>query len=642
MFIMCNIDNHRTMKKSIIKISALWALFITSACSEDSIVENTININGNDYLQEISITGKDFQFENETRSSVSITENGASFTWDEDDVIGIFPNKGDQVSFAMDNGVGTQTATFSGGGWALKSSATYAAYYPHVYENRDMTKIPVSYVGQTQNGNNNTDHIGAYDFMAASVSTPSNGAVAFDMQHLGCLIQLNITIPEPSTLSKVVLNSSTKFTKAGTIDLTTETPSIVAKEQSNTLQIVLNNITTTKFNENVIIYFMTAPVDLTDCELTAVVHFTDEKTHETRIAGKNLQVGKAYRLTSELEGTIPNNQIWYTSSDGNIVSPYSKNAFGANIISNIYNNGKGIITFDKNVIMIGRQAFGWCTLLKNIIIPNSVTAIEHEAFISCFSLENITIPASVINIGYYILEDCKSLKNIIVAQGNSVYDSRDNCNAIIETSTNTLIQGCNETIIPKSVTTLRQNAFSLCLFTNITIPDGVTTIDNFAFTTCGFLENVVIPKSVTKISNRAFSDCTSLSHISVEKENLVYDSRDNCNAIIETSTNTLLIGCKNSFIPNSVISIGDFAFSSCESLTSITIPNSVTSIGDYAFDGCFSLARVDIKATTPPILSSNSFASCSKNLRIYVPAESIEDYKKTDYWKDLNLLPDSQ
>lgn len=368
------------MKKFIIKTLSIFTLAAISACSEDSIIDN---INKSDYLQKISITGKDFDFDEATRSSVTISDKGASFTWDEDDVIGIFPDVGDQVSFAMDNGVGTQTATFSGGGWALKSSATYAAYYPHVYENRDMTAIPVSYIGQIQNGNNNTDHIGAYDFMAASVSTPSNGKVAFDMLHLGCLIQLNITIPEPSTLSKVVLNSSTKFTKAGTIDLTTEIPSIVAKAQSETLEIVLNNITTTEVNENVIIYFMTAPVDLTDSELTAIVHFTDETTHETRIAGKNLQVGKAYRLTSEVEETIPNNQIWYTSSDGDIVSPYSKNAFGANIISNIYNNGKGIITFDKNVTTIGRQAFGWCTLLKNIIIPNSVTAIEHEAFYNC-------------------------------------------------------------------------------------------------------------------------------------------------------------------------------------------------------------------------------------------------------------------
>ena len=129
----------------------LLALVAMVACTELEVSEEANDSINNGILQELSITGKDFQFEEVTRSSVTIGESGASFTWDEDDVIGIFPDKGDQVSFAMDEGAGTQTATFSGGGWALKSSAKYAAYYPHVYENRDMTKIPVSYVGQTQN-----------------------------------------------------------------------------------------------------------------------------------------------------------------------------------------------------------------------------------------------------------------------------------------------------------------------------------------------------------------------------------------------------------------------------------------------------------------------------------------------------------
>jgi hypothetical protein len=190
------------------KLACLFVFSALVACSEDAIVEN---IDGNGILQRVSITGKDFQFDDATRSSVSITENGASFLWDEDDVIGIFPNEGDQVSFAMSQGAGTQTATFSGGGWALKSSATYAAYYPHVYENRDMTKIPVSYVGQTQNGNNNTDHIGAYDFMAASVATPSNGAVAFDMQHLGCLVQLKIDLLEEAGIGNVSIKYGSSY-----------------------------------------------------------------------------------------------------------------------------------------------------------------------------------------------------------------------------------------------------------------------------------------------------------------------------------------------------------------------------------------------------------------------------------------------
>ena len=286
--------------KTIYHIKAsLMALATMVACTEMEISNESQDSINNGLLQELSVTGKDFQFEEATRSSVTIGERGASFTWDEDDVIGIFPDKGDQVSFAMDEGVGTQTATFSGGGWALKSSAKYAAYYPHFYENRDMTKIPVSYVGQTQNGNANTDHIGAYDFMAASVTTPSNGAVAFDMQHLGALVQLTITVPEPSTLTKVVLTSSTEFAETGTIDLISEIPAITAITQSSTFEIVLNNIATTEANENVTIYFMVAPIDLTDSKLTSTIYFDDAPTRTAEFIGKKLQAGKAYKFSIE-------------------------------------------------------------------------------------------------------------------------------------------------------------------------------------------------------------------------------------------------------------------------------------------------------------------------------------------------------
>ena len=115
------------MKKFITKSTALLSLLAVVACSEEALVENVLTNDGT--IKEISITGKDFQFDGETRSSVTISESGASFTWDEDDVIGIFPNEGDQVSFAMDNGAGTQSATLSGGGWALKASFVFFIYF---------------------------------------------------------------------------------------------------------------------------------------------------------------------------------------------------------------------------------------------------------------------------------------------------------------------------------------------------------------------------------------------------------------------------------------------------------------------------------------------------------------------------------
>jgi hypothetical protein len=141
------------------------------------------------------------------------------------------------------------------------------------------------------------------------------------------------------------------------------------------------------------------------------------------------------------------------------------------------------------------------------------------------------------------------LTSIVVADGNTVYDSRDNCNAIIETATNTLFAGCQST---------------------------------------------VIPNSVTSIGDAAFWECTGFTSISVAEGNSKYDSRDNCNAIIEKESNKLILGCKNTIIPNNVTSIGKYAFYKCRGLTSVTIPDSVTSIGEEAFYNCYDITIITI------------------------------------------------
>ena len=137
------------------------------------------------------------------------------------------------------------------------------------------------------------------------------------------------------------------------------------------------------------------------------------------------------------------------------------------------------------------------------------------------------------------------------------------------------------------VTSIGSSAFTNCRgLTSVTIPNTVTSIAEIAFQGCSNMTSVTIPNSVTSIGNGVFFYCSNLVSISVESGNTVYDSRDNCNAIIETNTNTLIIGCKTTAIPNSVTSIGYCAFCYCSDLTSITIPNSVTSIGGSAFRGC--------------------------------------------------------
>ena len=140
--------------------------------------------------------------------------------------------------------------------------------------------------------------------------------------------------------------------------------------------------------------------------------------------------------------------------------------------------------------------------------------------------------------------------------------------------------GLTSVTIPNSVTTIGYRAFYNCTgLTSIAIPNSVTSIVKEAFYHCSGLTSVTIPNSVTSIGDFAFDSCSGLTAITVEEGNAIYDSRDNCNAIIETGTNQLVFGCQNTIIPNSVTSIGDCAFVGCSGLTSITIPNSVTSLG---------------------------------------------------------------
>ena len=234
----------------------------------------------------------------------------------------------------------------------------------------------------------------------------------------------------------------------------------------------------------------------------------------------------------------------------------------------------------------------------NIIIPESttyngttysVTSIGDGAFLDCSGLTSVTIPNSVSYIGKYAFASCSGLTSVTVDKNNGTYDSRNNCNAIIETSTNKLIVGCNNTIIPNSVTSIGEFAFSDCSgLTSVAIPNSVTSIGESAFARCSGLTSVTIPNSVTSIGSWTFYGCSGLTSVTFNTEKCTYMGSDSYPVFNDCiNLTTLNIGNKVTTIPNS-------AFRDCSGLSSVTIPNSVTSIGDYAFFGCTGLHSLTI------------------------------------------------
>lgn len=148
------------------------------------------------------------------------------------------------------------------------------------------------------------------------------------------------------------------------------------------------------------------------------------------------------------------------------------------------------------------------------------------------------------------------------------------------------------------MTSIESGTFTGCSsLTSISLHNSVTNIGDSSFSECFSLSSVTIPDSVTSIGEDVFCACFSLASVKVEKGNPIYDSRGNCNAIIETATNTLIVGCQNTIIPNNVSCIGECAFLRCSTLSSIAIPNSVTNIGVSAFFNCFTLTEIIFQGT---------------------------------------------
>ena len=263
------------------------------------------------------------------------------------------------------------------------------------------------------------------------------------------------------------------------------------------------------------------------------------------------------------------------------ISGIDKNTKGSIDLNEVWSISGGSGT-NYHVTKIGDDAFYRCSGLTSVVIPSSVTKIGDSAFESCSGLTSIEIPSSVTSIGNYAFSNCSGLTSIVVESGNSVYDSRNNCNAIIETTSNTLIAGCNTTMIPSSVTSIGWYAFYGC--------SGLTSVD--------------IPSCLTSIGQYSFYGCSGLTSID---------------------------------IPSCLTSIGSQAFYGCSGLTSIDLPSSVESIGTQAFFNCLGLTSITSYITDVFNTGWNAFYGCD-NVTLYVPKGLVSTYQSTPDWNSIKKI----
>ena len=480
--------------------------------------------------------------------------------------------------------------------WKDKSTrADFYAYYPYQNTVADVTALPVS----VQADQSSEDNYWASDLLWGKTSgvAPTESAVNIATSH--ALSNLLIYV-EPgygfTAESLVAANVSVEINNvktAGTLNLTNG--EVTASGEAATI---------TPWNTGE--YYRALIVPQTVAEETTLITVTvDGKAHTikqgfTFVA--NTQHKFVVRIEKDFETKVtlsinpwnqdpningdtamPNNEIWYTATEK--VTPYASDVFGANIVSNEWNEEtrEGVMTFDGAVISIGNNAFNSCRSLASITIPESVISIGVSAFYNCSQLTNITIPESVISIGERAFVDCWSLEEL-----KGKFASADGRCLIVD---NTLIAfacaGLTEYSIPEGVTSIGVAAFNSCKsLASITIPESVTSIGEMAFAGCSGLTSVTIPKGVPSIGNYTFSSCSSLTSIT---------------------------------IPESVTSIGVLAFNGCSGLTSVTIPKGVTSIGNSAFANCHNLESVTIECDSNATIENNIFVGC----------ENLQNFKGT-------------
>ena len=435
------------------------------------------------------------------------------------------------------------------------------------------------------------------------VTYKGNSDSEYSNEYIGNVV-IPTAVTKPATTNSIVINSFNAWTSTNKSHSTTS-------QKSYTLNVEAGNILKFDWSVSSESNYDWLVITLDGAEIikkSGTQSGSYEKTFDS--TGSHILVMKYTKDSSQSKGN-DEGKI-YNITLNSVVSTTNGITYRVTAIGDwAFYNCSGITSVEipGSVMDLGKMAFAYCTSLKEVIIKDATEALNYKYdqtnlgyFFKDSPIEYMYIGRDLENcpFDYYYGQWRKTLKTVVFGSG-------------VTTISNSFFDTCSKlssVTFSNSVKNIGINAFRDCNnITNIVLPNSLLSIGAYAFEGCA-IANITIPKNVTQIGRRAFGKSKYIESILVESGNSVYDSRSNCDAIIETSTNTLISGCKNTKIPNSVTSIGDCAFHVCTTLTDIEIPNSVVSIGESAFTTCTGITNVIIPGSATSI-GDYAFQNCS-------------------------------
>ena len=543
-----------------------------SACTAD----NQSDMDTLGYIKTINIVGPDEiafeQISGSGQTKATFVDNGSAlvFKWAAGDTLGIFPNKGNQVEFPITTQESSTSASFDGGGWALRNNASYAAYYPFSVWNylRQNETILLDYSGQVQNGNGSYAHLSAYDYLASAKTTPQNSTVTFQMDRLGSILYIDIVVPEPETITSLTISCDEAiFVEKAALNISGNNPVVTPIETKESLTLNFENTTTTAQNETVRAYMAVQPLDFSTKTVTATLE-TESGSYTAPVTSRVVNKGKAAFLRFSDAFTPVNIEFadaevkricvehWDTNGDGEL--SYKEAAAVTDLgdaFKASYEAPNTIVSFDElqyftGLTAIGDYAFYYCRNLKNVILPETIQRIGRSAFYYC-PIQQITLPESLLEIDdgtFWALTSIHIPKNVNTINYAALY---------LCPLTGISVDEDNQYFCAEDGVLFNKPKTELICYprekegTSYAVPEGVITIGTYSFYQADLIE-VSLPISLQTIERDAFLYVYRLARIN---------------------------------LPSNLHTIGDLALGYCNSITSLTIPTSVTTINSAICNG---------------------------------------------------------